>query len=109
MKHVKLFKQFTNGYEFTVKHIDDNEYAVIATKSGKQVGRLDFIKSKFKPALKASTVNVDPSYRRQGIATSMYQFAEQEFDLKFVRNDEVLTADGKSLWNSKNRKFGQIT
>jgi hypothetical protein len=37
----------------------------------------------------------------------MYQFAEREFGLKFVRNDEVLTADGKSLWNNNNRKFGQ--
>jgi len=107
MKHIKLFEEFTKGYEFTMKHIDDNEYAVIASKSGKQVGRLDFIKSKFKPVLRASIVTVDPSYRRQGIATSMYQFAEQDFGIKFERNDEVLTADGKSLWNSKNRKFGQ--
>jgi len=107
MKHIKLFEEFTKGYEFTMKHIDDNEYAVIASKSGKQVGRLDFIKSKFKPVLKGSNVTVDPSYRRQGIATSMYQFAEQDFGIKFERNDEVLTADGKSLWNSKNRKFGQ--
>lgn len=107
MKHIKLFEEFTKGYEFAMKHIDDNEYAVIASKSGKQIGRLDFIKSKFKPVLRASIVTVDPSYRRQGIATSMYQFAEQEFDLKFVRNDDVLTADGKSLWDNKNRKFGQ--
>jgi len=107
MKHIKLFEEFTKGYEFTMKHIDDNEYAVIASKSGKQVGRLDFIKSKFKPVLRASIVTVDPSYRRQGIATSMHQFAEQDFGIKFERNDEVLTADGKSLWNSKNRKFGQ--
>ena len=107
MKHIKLFEEFTNGYEFSMKHIDDNEYAIIATKSGKRVGRLDFIKSKFKPVLKASIVTVDPPYRRRGIATSMYQFAEQQFNLKFVRNDEVLTADGKSLWNNNNRKFGQ--
>ena len=107
MKHIKLFEEFTKGYEFTMKHIDDNEYAVIASKSGKQVGRLDFIKSKFKSVLKATIVNVDPSYRRQGIATSMYQFAEHEFDLKFVRNDDVLTADGKSLWDNKNKKFGK--
>ena len=106
MKHVKLFEEFTKGYEFLMKHIDDNEYAVIASKAGKQVGRLDFIKSKFKPILRASIVTVDPSYRRQGIATSMYQFAEQEFDMKFERNDDVLTSDGKSLWDSKNRKFG---
>jgi GNAT superfamily N-acetyltransferase len=107
MKKVKLFEEFTKGYEFSMKHIDDNEYAVIATKSGKQVGRLDFIKSKFKPVLRASIVAVDPSYRRQGIATSMYQFAEAEFGMKFERNDDVLTADGKSLWNSQNRKFGK--
>jgi GNAT superfamily N-acetyltransferase len=107
MKRVKLFEEFTKGYEFSMKHIDDNEYAVIATKSGKQVGKLDFIKSKFKPVLMASIVTVDPSYRRQGIATSMYQFAEQHFNLKFVRNDDVLTADGKSLWSGNNKKFGQ--
>jgi len=107
MKKVKLFEEFTKGYEFSMKHIDDNEYAVIATKSGKHVGRLDFIKSKFKPVLRASIVAVDPSYRRQGIATSMYQFAETEFGMKFERNDDVLTADGKSLWNSQNRKFGK--
>ena len=106
-QHIQLFEEFAKGYEFAMKHIDDNEYAVIAKKSGKQVGRLDFIKSKFKPVLKATIVIVEPSYRRQGIATSMYQFAEQQFNLKFVRNDEVLTADGKSLWNSSNRKFGQ--
>ena len=107
MKHLKLFEDFVKGYEFLMKHINDNEYAVIASKGNKEVGRLDFIKSKFKPVLKASIVIVDPSYRRQGIATSMYQFAEHEFGLKFVRNDEVLTADGKSLWNNSNRKFGQ--
>ena len=107
MKRLKLFEEFTKGYEFSMKHIDDNEYAVIATKSGKQVGRLDFIKSKFKPVLRASIVTVEPSYRRQGIATSMYQFAENEFDMKFERSDDVLTADGKSLWNSQNRKFGK--
>ena len=89
MKRLKLFEEFTKGYEFSMKHIDDNEYAVIATKSGKQVGRLDFIKSKFKPVLRASIVAVEPSYRRQGIATSMYQFAENEFDMKFERNDDA--------------------
>jgi len=75
MKRLKLFEEFTKGYEFSMKHIDDNEYAVIATKSGKQVGRLDFIKSKFKPVLRASIVAVEPSSRRQGIVSSRYQFA----------------------------------
>jgi len=36
----------------------------------------------------------------------MYEFAENELNMKFVRNDDVLTPDGKSIWNSSNRKFG---
>jgi GNAT superfamily N-acetyltransferase len=105
MERIKLFEEFTHGYEFSMKHIEDNEYVIIASKNNKQIGRLDFIKSNFKPVLKATIVTVDPSYRRQGIATSMYQYAEQEFGMN-ERNDSVLTPDGKSLWNSKNRKFG---
>jgi len=79
---------------------------VYATKGGKEVGRLDFIKSKFKPVLKASAVSVDPSHRRQGIGSSMYVYAEKELGMKFVKSEEVLTPDGKRLWSDPNRKFG---
>jgi len=36
----------------------------------------------------------------------MYEFAEKEFNLKFIKTDSVLTPDGKLLWNNPNRKFG---
>ncbi len=106
MKKVELFEEFNKAIEFQLKQIDENEWAVIALKAKKEVGRLDFIKSQFKPVLKASAVNVIPQLRREGIATAMYQYAETHFGLKFQRNDQHLTADGKALWNSKRRPFG---
>jgi hypothetical protein len=33
-------------------------------------------------------------------------FAEEELGMKFVKSDDVLTSDGKALWDSPNRKFG---
>jgi hypothetical protein len=36
----------------------------------------------------------------------MYVFAEEELGMKFVKSDDVLTPDGKALWDSPNRKFG---
>jgi GNAT superfamily N-acetyltransferase len=109
MKRVKLFEGFVNestDWELTLINIEDNEYVVKALKGSKEIGRLDFIKSKFKPVLKATIVEVDPNHRRKGVGSSMYEFAEKELGMKFVRNDDVLTPDGKSIWNSPNRKFG---
>jgi len=37
----------------------------------------------------------------------MYEFAEKELNMKFVKSDDVLTPDGKALWNNPNRKFGK--
>jgi hypothetical protein len=108
MKQIKTFESFLNesNYELSIKELEDNEYVVYAKKSGKEVGELRFIKSKFKPVLKATIVSVDPNHRRQGIATSMYVYAEKELKTKFVQNDEVLTPDGKEIWNSANKKWG---
>ena len=89
-----------------LKKLGNNEYVVYATKGGREVGKLNFIKSKFKPVLKATIVTVDPAHRRQGIGSSMYIYAEKELGMKFVKSDEVLTPDGKAIWNTPNRKFG---
>lgn len=109
MKHIKLFESYLNesdGWKLVISNPDANEYVVKALKGSKEIGRLDFIKSKFKPVLKATIVEVDPNHRRKGVGSSMYEFAEKELGMKFVRNEDVLTADGKSIWNSPNRKFG---
>ena len=109
MRYVKTYESFlfeSSGYELSMKEIDDNEYAVYATKGGQEVGKLNFIKSKYKPVLKATIVTIDPAYRRQGIGSSMYIYAEKELGMKFVKSEEVLTPDGKSIWSDPNRKFG---
>jgi ribosomal protein S18 acetylase RimI-like enzyme len=89
-----------------MKELEDDEYVVCAKKGNQEVGKLNFIKSKYKPVLKATIVTVDPAYRRQGIGSSMYVYAEKELGMKFVQSEEVLTPDGKSIWNDPNRKFG---
>lgn len=109
MKHVKIYESFlfeSSGYELSMKELEDNAYVVYATKGGQEVGRLDFIKSKFQPVLIGAAVTVDPAHRRQGIGSSMYAYAEKELGMKFVKSDEVLTSDGKLLWSDPNRKFG---
>lgn len=109
MKHLKLFEEFVNesqDWQLLLNNIEDNEWVVKAMKGSKEIGKLNFIKSKFKPVLKATIVTVDPNHRRMGVGSSMYEFAEKELGMKFVRNDDVLTPDGKSIWNSPNRKFG---
>ena len=108
---IKLFEDFVNEskseYDMVLKELGDSEWAVRAQIKGQQIGELVFIKSKFKPVLKASRVVVEPQWQRRGIATQMYSWAEQQTGLKFVRNDSVLTGSGKALWNQPNRKFGQ--
>jgi GNAT superfamily N-acetyltransferase len=107
MKHLKLFESFvneSNHWKLVISNPDDNEWVVKALKSGKEIGRLDFIESRFKPVLKATIVTVDPAHRRQGVGSSMYVFAETELGKKFVRSEDVLTPDGKRIWSSG--KFG---
>lgn len=109
MKYVKTYESFlfeSSGYVLSMKELEDGEYVVYAKKGSQEVGKLNFIKSKYKPVLKATIVTVDPAHRRQGIGSSMYVYAEKELGMKFVRSDEVLTPDGKSIWNDPNRKFG---
>ncbi len=109
MKYVNTFESFlyeSTDYVLSLKELDDNEYVVYAKKNGKEVGKLNFIKSKFKPVLKATIISVDPAHRRQGIGSSMYVYAETELNMKFVKSEDVLTPDGKSLWSNPNRKFG---
>ena len=103
---IKLKDLLKETYKLSLKDLGHDDYKVIAIDNGKNIGELQFIKSKFKPVLKGSTVSVDPNYRRQGIGSAMYQFAEKEFNMKFVKTDDVLTPDGKALWNNPNRKFG---
>jgi len=103
---IKLKSLLKETYKLSLKDLGDDNYKVIAIDNGKNVGELQFIKSKFKPVLKGSSIVVDPNYQRQGIGSAMYVFAEKQLKLKFVKTDDVLTGSGKALWNNPNRKFG---
>jgi len=105
---IKIKDLIKEGYEPSLKDLGETGYKVIATVDGKHIGELQFIISKFKPVLKAASVVVDTNYQRQGIGSAMYQFAEKELNMKFVRTDDVLTGSGKALWNDPNRKFGNL-
>ena len=109
MKRLHTFESFLNEsstVEYSISNIEDNDYIVRAKINSKSVGELRFIKSQNKPVLMAGSLSVDPSYRRKGIASSMYEFGEKELGMKFIKSEDVLTPDGKLLWNNPNRKFG---
>lgn len=103
---IKLKDLLKETYKLSLKDLGDGNYKVVAIDNGKNIGELQFIKSKFKPVLKGASVVVDPNYQRQGIGSAMYVFAEKQLKLKFVKTDDVLTGSGKALWNDPNRKFG---
>ena len=103
---IKLKDLLKETYKLSLKDLGHGDYKVIAIDNGKNIGELQFIKSKFKPVLKGASVVVDPNYQRQGIGSAMYVFAEKQLKLKFVKTDDVLTGSGKALWNDPNRKFG---
>jgi len=97
-----LFEDISNT-SFAIKTTNNVDYVVHAKVNNNIIGELHFIKSQFKPVLKGILVSVDPYYQRKGIGSAMYEFAEKELGLKFVKNDDALTADGKLLWNNPNR------
>jgi predicted N-acetyltransferase YhbS len=101
-----LLKESTD-ITYQLKDLGDDDFKVVAMVGNNSVGTLTFTKSQFSPKLIGTTLSVDPEFRRRGIASGMYEFAEEELGIKFVRSDAVLTPDGKALWDNPNRKFGK--
>jgi len=106
IKLVNLLKESTD-ITYQLKDLGDGDFKVVAMTGSSIVGTLTFAKSQFSPKLIGTTLSVDPEFRRRGIASGMYEFAEEELGIKFVRGDDVLTPDGKALWDNPNRKFGK--
>ena len=53
-----------------------------------------------------ASVFVDPEHHRKGLATAMYNLAEQESGLT-VRPSEQQTESGEKLWSQPSRSFGK--
>ena len=73
------------------------------TKNGKFAGSVDFVMQG--GYLISANTEVEPEFQRQGVATAMYQFAEQETGLQIERN-RMQSPAGRALWEQKNRSFG---
>jgi hypothetical protein len=80
---------------------------VSAHLNGQKVAELDAGHSEAEPgSLYPSMVKVDDAHRRKGLATAMYQRAEQVLGAKFKRGSYQSLA-AKALWNQPNRPFGK--
>jgi GNAT superfamily N-acetyltransferase len=102
----KLLDLLKEDYSLSLKNVEDVYIVRAITENGEKIGELRFVKSKSKPNLIGTSVVVDPNYRRQGIGSAMYVYAEKKLNMKFIKTNDVLTPDGKALWDNPNRKFG---
>jgi GNAT superfamily N-acetyltransferase len=80
-----------------------DKYQIEAMLGSKVVGTAIFLESK--DLVWPDLVVVDPDYRRQGIATSLYVYAERQSGKKILRPDEH-SEDASKLWNQPDRPFG---
>lgn len=96
------YKNYT--FKLTEESIDGHPYFhVSAIYNGYEIGELNFIVQN--NYLTDTIVEVDNKYQRQGIASAMYQYAEEQMNMKFDKSGEY-TEDGQSLWSNPHRKFG---
>ena len=113
-----MYKNFKLKLEHTwhecgdeVEEGDWNAVTVVAfdttqkglTEDGKFAGDVDFVVQD--GHLRSAHTGVEPEYRRQGLATAMYAFAEQEVGMKAVPHSDQ-TDEGRALWQQKDRPFG---
>lgn len=77
--------------------IADEAIVIVAMdKSGKYVGHAEILLHN-NGYLSPNDVEVKPEHRRKGIASALYQYAEQITDLK-LKPHSVQSSDGESLW-----------
>jgi len=55
----------------------------------------------------AHMVSVNPEYQRQGIATQMYKYAENQAGLKLKPDTGAQSKEGAALWKQEDRPFGK--
>ena len=104
LSRARAGKQF-NRYGLYWIPYKNGDAEIIAVDGNKVVGSLYYGKEEPSDDTLKGAVEVRPEYRRQGIATGLYVWAEQLSGLKF-RRDEPHTSAASALWNQKRRPFG---
>lgn len=103
--HPKFLKGPTLKMDVELQSGGDGLVVTAYDQSGKRIGRTMFGKKEggWEPA----SVVVEPEYRRQGVASQMYQHAETMTGQKVIPSG-FQTPDGEALWkgNEKKGKFG---
>ncbi len=83
---------------------------VVARLNGQVVGRLQINleyenNGKLANYITVSLIKIDREHRRKGLATAMYQAAEQHWGKK-IKASGYRMPDGHALWAQPNRPFG---
>jgi hypothetical protein len=96
--------RFTTGEQGTGTVVE-----AIDSRTGKEVGSAlveDYDKEG--KVWHVTEVHVKPEYRRQGIASGMYDFMERHYGVKLAPNDSQ-TEDGRSLWQGRRKAISADT
>lgn len=82
----------------------DGNFTVDAYIDGKRVGSAEFASDdpEGRYGFYAISVGVDPAYRRMGVATAMYDAAEEKFGE--IIPSEHQTDDARAFWKSYGNK-----
>jgi hypothetical protein len=97
-------KVFAYGYSLGVNNLRSS-YGVFALDSkGKLAGWLLVMKDGA-GVIAPLDVKIRPPHKRKGLATAMYQLAEEKTGRKFRRG--VQSPDAQKLWDQKDRPFGK--
>jgi GNAT superfamily N-acetyltransferase len=94
-----------NGYKMHWLPHKGGDATIIAVDGNKVVGSLFYGKERPSDETLKGAIEVRPEYRRQGIATALYVWAEQLSGLRFLP-DEPHTEAAQALWGQKSRPFG---
>jgi len=96
------------GFEFIVDDDPSGDFLITVIKDKIDVAEALFTQTGNLASNEMSIVDVStaPAYRRLGIATAMYQIAEQESGKTIVRTPDR-TPDSDKLWEQPGRPFGK--
>lgn len=81
-----------------------DEYNVTATIDAKIVAKAS-VKMVRKSLARVTGIKVDPSFRRKGIATAIYQHIEKFSGRRIVKGLNQ-TKDGEAFWSGRRGRFG---